>query len=77
MTKRPLSQTPAAQEARERRLVRRLRNEERAFNAGVYRLMDTELSFDDAWIAAGGSIIPIDAVLPYAASLIGVKTEAA
>lgn len=77
MSKRPLSQTPEAQKSRERRLTKQISKAEAIWNAEVKALMDTDLSFDDAWVAAGGSIIPIDAVLSYAASLIGVKAEAA
>ena len=58
MSKRPLSQTPAAQAARERRLTRCINEAEKAFHAEVKRLMDGGMSFDAAWVAAGGTIIP-------------------
>lgn len=42
----------------ERRFNKRLAEEERKWHAEIKALMDTGLSFDDAWIAAGGMIIP-------------------
>ena len=42
---------------RERRFNKRLREEERKWHAEIRALMDTGLSFDDAWVAAGGMII--------------------
>ena len=43
---------------RERRLMRRLREEERKWHAKIKALTDSGLSFDDAWVAAGGMIVP-------------------
>jgi hypothetical protein len=56
---RPLSQTPSAQRSRERRLTAMIKKEESEFMAEVRSYMDKGMSFDDAWIAAGGgTIIP-------------------
>ena len=43
---------------RERRIDKKLREEERKWHAKIKALMDTGLSFDEAWVAAGGMIIP-------------------
>jgi hypothetical protein len=43
---------------RERRFDKKLREEERKWHAEIKALMDTGLSFDEAWVAAGGMIIP-------------------
>jgi hypothetical protein len=56
--RRPLSQTPSAQRSRERRLTAMIKKEESEFMAEVRAFTDKGMSFDDAWIAAGGSIIP-------------------
>jgi hypothetical protein len=45
---------------RERRFNKKLREEERKWQAEIDALMKTGLSFDDAWVAAGGMIIPDD-----------------
>jgi hypothetical protein len=57
MSRRELSMTAGAIRARERRLDALVRREEMKFNAEVKLLMDRGLSFDEAWIAAGGQII--------------------
>jgi hypothetical protein len=60
MTKRQLSQTPSAIAARDRRLDRAIEKQVREFNSEVQRgMMERGLSFEDAWIAAGGDIIPL------------------
>lgn len=57
MIKRPLSQTPAAIEARQRRLMKSIDRQERKFHAEVKALVDKGMTFDEAWVAAGGTII--------------------
>ena len=42
----------------ERRFNKRLAEEARKWHAEIKALMDTGLSFDDAWVAAGGMIVP-------------------
>jgi hypothetical protein len=59
MTKRQLSQTPGAIAARDRLLFREIDSMEREWNAEIAKLLETGLSFDEAWIAAGGEIIPL------------------
>ena len=66
MTKRHLSQTPAAIAARDRRLFRAIDQQEREWKAEIKKLMETGLSFDEAWIAGGGQIIPINSCEPEA-----------
>ena len=55
---RALSQTPSAIRARERRLDAWARRAEKEMNAEVTAFMAKGLSFDEAWIAAGGMILP-------------------
>lgn len=57
MTKRPLSQTPSAIEARERRMMKSLEKQEREWNAEIRAFMNKGMTFDEAWVAAGGMII--------------------
>jgi hypothetical protein len=52
---------PAAIRSRERRFNLWLKREEDQFNSEVKRHMDMGLSFDDAWRAAGGLVIPVAA----------------
>jgi len=59
VSRRELSMTPTAIRARERRLDAFVKREERKINAEVKAHMDDGLSFDEAWIAAGGLIIPL------------------
>jgi hypothetical protein len=54
-----MSVTPAAIRARERRFNAWLAGEERKFHAEVKVFMDRGLAFDDAWVAAGGMIVPL------------------
>jgi hypothetical protein len=61
LTKRQPSNSPSAVAARERRFYRHVDREEREMLAHVGMLMQTGLTFDDAWVAAGGDPpIPID-----------------
>lgn len=59
MSKR-LSETPAAIRARERRFDMKIKKMEREMYAEVGSLMDKGLSFDEAWVAAGGEIYTDD-----------------
>ena len=59
MIRRELSMTPVAIRARERRFNHWLKREEDKFKAEVKIRMDDGLSFDEAWIAAGGSILSL------------------
>lgn len=59
MSKRPLSNTPSAVQARERRLHALIRKEEKEMYAEIGRRMARGLTFDEAWIAIGGQIIPL------------------
>lgn len=51
-----LSETPAAIRARERRFDVKIKKMEREMYAEVGSFMDEGLSFDEAWVAAGGLI---------------------
>ncbi len=55
--RRELSQTPSAIRARERRLDVAFRRVEAEWNAELSALMETGLSFDEAYVAAGGLIV--------------------
>jgi hypothetical protein len=57
MSKRELSQTPSAVRARERRFDAWLTKEEAKWHAEINTLMEKGMSFDEAWVAAGGLII--------------------
>lgn len=59
MPRRALSQTPAAIRARDRRLDAMIRRDEAQMNADVRAFMDKGMTFDEAWVAAGGSIFPL------------------
>ena len=59
MSKRPLSNTPSAVRARERRLSQNIRRQEALINAEIAAHMARGLTFDEAHIAAGGTIIPL------------------
>lgn len=59
MSRRQISQTPVAQQARERRLMAAIKKQERVMYAEVGAFMAKGMSFDEAWIAAGGQIIPL------------------
>lgn len=48
----------STEQRRERRLMANVRKEEAKWHAEVKAYMDRGMSFDDAWVAAGGSIIP-------------------
>ena len=52
------SQTPSAIRARERRLDAAIRRFEAEWNAEISALMAKGLTFDEAYVAAGGIIIP-------------------
>lgn len=54
-----LSDTLSAMRARERRLTLRIAKEEKLMDAKVGALMRSGMTFDEAWIAAGGEIIPL------------------
>ncbi len=56
MSKRPLSNTPSAVRARERRLDAWIRKAEAEFHAEVTAHMTRGLTFDEAYVAAGGAI---------------------
>lgn len=58
--RRELSQTEPAIRARERRLMANLRKQEALWNVEIRKLMDKGMSFDEAWVAAGGMIVPLD-----------------
>lgn len=54
---RSLSQNPEAERARERRLMAKVCKHEKAFNAEVKARIAEGMTFDEAWVAAGGLII--------------------
>lgn len=56
--KRTLSQSPRAIRKRELRLDKWARAAEAEMNAEVGTFMAQGMTFDEAWIAAGGLIIP-------------------
>lgn len=58
MSRRELSMTPSAIRARERRFDAWLKREEDKFHDEVRAFMAKGMSFDEAWVAAGGMIIP-------------------
>ena len=55
---RELSQTPSAIRARERRLDAACRQFEAEWNAEISAFMAKGMTFDQAYVAAGGIIIP-------------------
>lgn len=58
MSKRPLSNTPSAVEARERRFYAEIDRQEAKFHAEVRNLMVARgLTFDEAFVACGGTIV--------------------
>ena len=63
MSNRPLSMTPANVERRERRLAARFRDDEAKMRAEIGKFMDGGMTFNEAWVAAGGDIpIPLSVV---------------
>ena len=52
-----LSQTPSAIRARERRLDAAIRKFEAEWHAEISALMAKGMTFDEAWVAAGGLIV--------------------
>lgn len=59
MTKRTLSNSPNAIRARERRFDAVIRKEETRFRAEIKAHMAYGMTFDEAWVAAGGMIFPL------------------
>lgn len=57
--KAELSMRPAAVRSRERRLDAWIKRAESEWNAEIRVLMDKGMSFDEAYVAAGGMIIPL------------------
>lgn len=54
--------TESPEQRRNRRLTAKVRKAELEMNAEVKAFMDKGMSFDEAWIAAGGLIIPLASV---------------
>lgn len=60
MMPRQLSQNPATVERRERRIMAAVNKDEREHERKVIDLIENEgMSFDEAFIACGGTIVPL------------------
>ena len=61
MTRRPLSMTPANVERRERALFARYEKADDEWHAEILVYMKANgVSFDEAFVACGGTIIPLE-----------------
>jgi len=56
----PMTREERREYDRERRWMRSLHEQERKWHAEIDALMKTGLSFDEAWVAAGGMILDTD-----------------